>query len=99
MPYGKIVNVPISSAKSDLREDNSVREGSVYPLVGVEDGVGFRELNGKRVSLLTLPLPAVVCSRTIPLDAFDAALFFLVLGLRPLTRWQRCLGFWEFLTP
>lgn len=49
--------------------------------------------------LLALAFPRVVGGQAIPLDALDAALLLLVLGLGPLARGQVGLGLGEHLPP
>jgi hypothetical protein len=67
--------------------------------VSVEFSVRTSESNGKRVGFLSLAFPAVMRSRTIPLDALNTTLFLLVLRLCAFARRQRSLGLWKFLPP
>jgi len=55
--------------------------------------------DGERLSFLPLALAGVVGGSAIALDAFDAALFLLVIGLGAFARRQICLGLRQFLTP
>ena len=67
------------------------------PLVGIQLRTCSSESNGKRLSFLALTFSAVVSSRSVALDALDAALLLLIFSLGALARWQGGLRVWECL--
>lgn len=67
--------------------------------VCLEFGVGTGEQDGQRLGFLPLAFPRVVSGGSVTLDALDATLLLLVVGLCAFARWKGSLGLWQFLTP